>query len=51
VVITVARAVNDHLGVPKNSRLDLSLEQLETVLPALDTIGDTVQSEVEEKIS
>jgi hypothetical protein len=51
VIITVQRAVNDYLGIPKNSRRDLSVEQLETVLPVLDTIGDTVQAEIAEKLS
>jgi hypothetical protein len=50
VIITVQRAINEHLGIPKNARLELSLEQLEAVLPALDSIGDEVEAAIKKKL-
>ncbi|WP_239393608.1 DEAD/DEAH box helicase [Frankia sp. CiP3] len=51
MIITVHRAVNRSLGVPQNARRDLTIDELETVLPELDAIGDEVQAQVTEAMT
>jgi hypothetical protein len=42
--------VNRFLGIPPKSRRDLSIEQIETALNNLETIADTVEADVRERI-
>lgn len=51
VIILVSRAVNVHLGKPPASRRDLSMEELQSALDALEAIGDTVQADVLKRIA
>jgi hypothetical protein len=46
VIILVARAVNVHLGRPPVSRRDSSIDEIQSALDALETIGDAVQDDV-----
>jgi hypothetical protein len=50
VITWVSRAVNEHLGIPANSRRELSLEQLEAALPLLESIGDEVEAAIKKKL-
>jgi hypothetical protein len=50
VIMTVHRAVNSFLEIPPGSRRDLTTPELETVLPELDAIGDSVQIHVTAKV-
>jgi DNA repair protein RadD len=50
-IVTVHRAVNDFLGIPRGSRRELTMPELERVLPELDAIGDTVQAEIAAKLA
>lgn len=51
IIILVARAVNVHLGKPPGSRRDLSIEEIQSALEALEAIGDTVQDDVLKRIA
>lgn len=51
VIILVARAVNVHLGKPPGSRRDLSTDEIESALDALEAIGDSVQADVLKRIA
>jgi superfamily II DNA or RNA helicase len=50
-IMTVHRAVNAFLGIPPATRRELSIDELETVLPELDNIGDEVQADILKKVS
>jgi superfamily II DNA or RNA helicase len=45
------RAVNVRLGIESGQRRELTLDELETILPQLDDIADEVQGELEEKLN
>ncbi|HEX6152987.1 MAG TPA: helicase-related protein, partial [Solirubrobacterales bacterium] len=45
------RAVNARLGIESGQRRELTLEELETILPQLDDIADEVQGELQEKLN
>lgn len=51
MIITVHRAVNTFLGIPRGTRRDLTTPELETVLAELDNIGDAVQDDVATKVA
>ncbi|WP_261556250.1 DEAD/DEAH box helicase [Frankia tisae] len=51
MIITVHRAVNRHLGIPEGTRRELTMDELETVLPELDAIANQVQLEIMRKVS
>jgi len=51
VIILVARAVNAHVGKPSNSRRDLSIDEIQSALDDLESIGDAVQSDVLQRIA
>lgn len=50
-IITVHRAVNEYLDIPRGTRHDLTMPELERVLPELDAIGDAVQAEIAAKVA
>jgi superfamily II DNA or RNA helicase len=45
------RAVNGRLGITSRERRQLTLEELEKILPELDEIADSVQVDIREKLS
>jgi hypothetical protein len=45
------RAVNDTLEIESGERRELSLDQIETVLPLLDEIADAVETELREALA
>jgi hypothetical protein len=51
VIIMMNRAVNRFLGIPVESRDELSADQLERTLAALDIIGDQVESQIRERLN
>jgi superfamily II DNA or RNA helicase len=44
------RAVNDRLGIGSGERRELTLAELETILPQLDDVADGVEAELKEKL-
>ncbi len=51
VTILVHRAVNDHLGIPKAARRELSTEEIDTAINALEDIGNDVQDDVIKRVT
>ena len=45
VIILMNQAVNRFLGIPASSRRDLSTEEQEKAMTALESIGDEVQAD------
>ena len=50
-IVIVKRAVNEFLGRPPGTRRELTMPELERVLPELDAIGDAVQAEIATKVA
>lgn len=50
VIMLVHHAVNEHLGIPRGARRDLTTVELENALSTLEQIGDSVQAQVAEKV-
>jgi superfamily II DNA or RNA helicase len=50
VIVRMHRAVNERAGIESGERRELTLDQIETVLPQLDDIADDVQAELAEKL-
>jgi superfamily II DNA or RNA helicase len=51
VIARMHRAVNERLGIESGERRDLSLEQIETILPLLDNIADDVETQLKEALA
>jgi DNA repair protein RadD len=51
VISRMHRAVNERLAIQSGERRELSLEQIETVLPMLDEIADDVEAQLREAIT
>lgn len=49
MIVLMARAVNDHLGIGTDERGELSVEQAEDALKNLDVIGDGVRDSILKK--
>lgn len=44
------RAVNNRLGIESKSRRELTLDEIESILPQLDDVADEVEAELREKL-
>lgn len=51
VIRLVHTAVNQHLGIGPRSRRELSLDEVESALAALETIGDQVRDDINERFA
>jgi DNA repair protein RadD len=51
VIARMHRAVNERLEIDSGERRDLSLEQIETLLPLLDEIADDVENQLREALT
>jgi hypothetical protein len=51
VIARMHRAVNERLGIRSGERRELTLEQIETILPLLDGIADEVESQLREALN
>jgi DNA repair protein RadD len=50
VIVLMNRAVNAHIGIDSNERREQSTEALEQAIDAIDTVADTVQAELAERL-
>jgi len=50
VIQLVQKKVNERLGISKNSRAELSIEQIKTINSQLENVADDAQKMIEEKI-
>lgn len=50
VIRLMHRAINNHVGVNRNSRRDLTSEQIEQALAVIDEIADSVQSNLQTRM-
>jgi DNA repair protein RadD len=51
VIARMHRAVNDRLDIQSGERRELTLDQIETVLPLLDEIADDVEAQLQEALA
>lgn len=50
VIVHMNRAINNFLGKDRDSRRDLTIEEMERAIGALDTLADAVQADLQERL-